>query len=350
MGKINFEKTIKRLFIFVGFGVIAHMTFLLLTTDAKTLSELTKLRYPYLIAIAILAMLPWVFHSFRMMLWTRFIGYPLGFRDCINVIVANDLGSALTPTVVGGGPVKFAMLRRKGLDSAKASFIVLLSGTEDAIFYLIGALLAAYYLGDSVIHFFDNISENSLGLSTISIAIIFLIFLRVLKVDWWTPILNFLPNTTRLKISKWGKILKNTFLEIANNFIEVYKRGKLRFILSLSLLILQWISKFSILMVLLVALNIEVSYLNVLINQWIIWMSMLFIPTPGASGGAEAAFLFMFKNKLSGEAITLIISTWRFFTYYFIVILSIVIFQLIMARRSAGNEINLGNEIASAES
>lgn len=350
MGKINFEKTINKLFIFVGIGVIAHMTFLLLTTDAKTLSEITKLRYPYLIVIAILAMLPWVFHSLRMMLWTKFIGYPLGFRDCINVIVANDLGSALTPTAVGGGPVKFAMLRRKGLDSAKASFIVLLSGTEDAMFYLIGVLLGAYYLGDSFIHFFDNISENSTGLSTIPIVIIFLVFLKVLKVNWWTPILNLLPNTTRLKISKWGKILKNTIYEIAYNFVEVYKRGKLRLILSLSLLISQWISKFSILMVLLKALNIEVPYLNVLINQWIIWMSMLFIPTPGASGGAEAAFLLMFKNKISGEAITLITSTWRFFTYYFIVILSIIIFQMIMNKRSAGNEINLSNEVVSVES
>lgn len=126
------------------------------------------------------------------------------------------------------------------------------------MFYLVGALLGAYYLEDSVLHFFDNILENPSGLSTTPIVIIFFVFLKVLKLEWWTPILNLLPHATKLKISKWGKILKNTFREIAHNFIEVYKRGKLMLILSLSLLILQWILKFSILLVLLKTFNIEV--------------------------------------------------------------------------------------------
>ena len=332
----------------MGLGVIAHLLFLLFTTDATTLDQLKKLKYPHLITISILAMLPWAFHAMRMMLWTRFIHHPLSFKDCISVIVANDLGSALTPTVVGGGPVKFAMLKRKGLDATKSSFIVLLSGTEDAIFYLIGGILATYYVGDTLVNIFENIIGNTSSLSVVIILISALVLLRLFKVKWWIPLFNLLPISIRLRLGNWSSILAKALREISANFVEVFKRGKLRFVLSLSLLIMQWLSKFSILMVLLTALGVNISYFDILIHQWIIWMSMLFIPTPGASGGAEAAFLLMFKNTLSGEAITLIVSTWRFFTYYFIVILSIILFQLIGVKKSLKQNPAVEEEVVKA--
>lgn len=49
---------------------------------------------------------------------------------------------------------------------------------------------------------------------------------------------------------------------------------------------------------------------------------------PGSSGGAEAAFLILFKDNLTGDIQNLVVSTWRFFTYYFILILSVIIFNI----------------------
>jgi len=99
-------------------------------------------------------------------------------------------------------------------------------------------------------------------------------------------------------------------------------------LLSVLILFFQWFTKFTILAFILHSLNIHFSWFDMYIKQWIVWMSMLVIPTPGSSGGAEAAFLILFKDNLTGDLQNLVVSTWRFFTYYFILILSVIIFNI----------------------
>ena len=111
--------------------------------------------------------------------------------------------------------------------------------------------------------------------------------------------------------------------EIGAIFRLVIQKGKLRFLLSLSMLIMQWMTKFSILAVLLISLNVDFTWFDMFIKQWLITVSMLVFPTPGAAGGSEAAFLYIFKNEVSGDLANLIVSSWRFFTYYFTLIIAI---------------------------
>ena len=148
---------------------------------------------------------------------------------------------------------------------------------------------------------------------------------------WVTGV--FFKKILPLKFYNFLTKLKQKFLhylsDIKEAYVKVFKSGKIYLLVSIILLFFQWFSKFTILAVILLALGVDFTLFDVYVRQWIIWMSMLIIPTPGASGGAEAAFLLLFKNNLPGEMPNLVVSTWRFFTYYYILFLAVGIFQLV---------------------
>jgi len=49
------------------------------------------------------------------------------------------------------------------------------------------------------------------------------------------------------------------------------------------------------------------------------------LPTPGATGGAEGAFLILFGALLPDKAIGTVLLGWRFLDFYFLGILGLII-------------------------
>ena len=95
------------------------------------------------------------------------------------------------------------------------------------------------------------------------------------------------------------------------------------------MLYIQWISKFSVLLVILHAFNVDFDTIQMYVRQWVVFVTMLFIPTPGASGGAEASFLLIFGKSIPTDLSYLIVSVWRLFTYYFILLSAVLFYTLI---------------------
>jgi glycosyltransferase 2 family protein len=77
-----------------------------------------------------------------------------------------------------------------------------------------------------------------------------------------------------------------------------------------------WTSQYLMMMAVLFSFHIAVNPIDVFLLQWIVFSLMAFIPTPGASGGAEASFYFIFKSFLSPTMIGLVTSVWRILTFY----------------------------------
>jgi glycosyltransferase 2 family protein len=72
--------------------------------------------------------------------------------------------------------------------------------------------------------------------------------------------------------------------------------------------------------------------------QWVVFTALNFVPTPGASGGAEAAFVLVYSALLPASVIGIATAGWRFLTFYVQLALGSVIFtwlNLADARREA---------------
>ena len=332
MKKIDFNKIIGRLILFISIGVGAHILFLLFTTDKEILLQVKKIKFRYLMTIGGLVLVPWIGHAIRMVLWTRFLKCKLTFRETLKIAVSTDLGAALTPTIIGGGPVKLAMLLRQKVPASKAGILIALGGFEDLLFYLAGISLGLVFAFDSIMKILSSIyqllTENLLLIGGVGTLIILYISLR--KAGVMTYRLNFLkifpPRIKRL-ILKTFIGFRRSIKETKSTLVLILNKGKLTFLLSFTILIIQWFAKFSILSVILYALGVDVSFINIYLRQWLVWLTMIFIPTPGATGGAEASFYLLFGPSIPSGVLTLIVSTWRFFTYYFIMLSAVFIYQ-----------------------
>ena len=327
--KYDFNRLINRLILFICIGLVAHLCYLLYTTDRGTIMQLQKLNWEYLLLISLLALGPWIGHMLRIYIWARFVGFPLTMLECFTIVITNDIGAAVVPFIVGGGPVKYGMLVAKGMPPVKSTFLVLLSMTEDLVFYLVGFLLSFFFMRKTLI----SMGHALAGLK-IPIFIILGVIVIVLVGRWSGIISNkmikrFVSAKMYFRLSAFQTKTIQFFAGIKNAYVEVFKNGKVYLLMSLGLLFFQWFTKFTILAVILMALGIGFSYEDIYIRQWIIWVGMLIVPLPGASGGAEASFLLLFKNNMPDEIINLVVSTWRFFSYYYILFLCVILYQFL---------------------
>ena len=83
-----------------------------------------------------------------------------------------------------------------------------------------------------------------------------------------------------------------------------------------------------VLLTLIKSIGIEANYLELFFMQWMVYLAMAFVPTPGASGGAEAAFYFVYKSILPESLLGIVVAGWRIITYYYILLLGVVLLQI----------------------
>ena len=67
--------------------------------------------------------------------------------------------------------------------------------------------------------------------------------------------------------------------------------------------------------------------------QWVVFTVASFIPTPGAAGGAEAAFFLVYSPFVPSEVLGLATAGWRFLTFYLLLGLASILYLLIGERR-----------------
>jgi uncharacterized membrane protein YbhN (UPF0104 family) len=108
----------------------------------------------------------------------------------------------------------------------------------------------------------------------------------------------------------------------------VVARGKGRFALTWLLTALQWSCRYSVVTALayFLAPQARVDPVLFFLLQWAVFTALNFVPTPGASGGAEAAFVLVYSALLPARVIGIATAGWRMLTFYFQLALGSVLF------------------------
>jgi len=330
---IDIKKIISRMILFVSLGILAHLIFLLWTTDREIIAHLSKIKIPYLIVIACLSLVPWLGGTIRLLLWTRFIDHPLSPKACLKTCVYTDLGGALSPTMIGGGPVKLGYLINKGMSPAKAGLITALNGFEDFVMYTTILIISFFHIREKIGRIFSSISQFiSVNYMKMIITLGIIIFIRYLLKSSNFSLAQMLPESWNTRFAKIKEAAKENWGEWRNLVKHVFKKGKGTFVLSFLILMLSWMARFSILLIILWSMGVDFKPFQMYLQQWIVYITMMFIPTPGASGGAEASFYLIFDGEIPRKLLTLIVSIWRFFTYYFMLFTAIILVQLFSVR------------------
>ena len=321
---MNLDRIVKPLLILVIIGVVGNLVFCLWTTDRQQLAELIHFDGRYLLAAMLLTLVPWLGHTIRTIMWTRFLGYRIGLVKLFKIVLANELAASVTPTAIGGGPLKLAMLVQTGVRVGAAACITTLPTVEDLLFFIV-AVPIAMTISSSWSHPIFNLISDAVNLSwAVPILVIGMIGGGGLALFY---------QKSGFKIRRLEGI-QERLKEAGGDFLNVCRTiggtGKFRLLLSVTIAGIQWICRNAVAVMLVASLGVEVEFIRFLVLQWIIFALTLFIPTPGATGGSEALFYLIFKPFLPNEILALIVGGWRFLTFYWVMIIDAILLYILL--------------------
>ena len=326
------DRLFRTTLVIIPVGVLGNIAFSLLTTERSMLAALRSFPRGYLALAVGLALLPWLTNSLRLLIWGRFLGQRLSFRDAFQMTLAVDLGSAISPTAVGGNFFKWGMLVQRGMSGGAAASLTTFPMIEDGIFFAVAIPIAIFASASWNLPVFHNlaarIESNGAPVLLTAGAIALLSWLAVRLV-----LVGGLGARTQQRgvrvLAGLRRRTRTTWRDARDVFRLILRKGKWRFALSFSITAVQWMARYSVISALAAFLGAPVQPVLFWTLQWVVFTLMTLVPTPGAAGGAEAAFYFIYSPFLPREVIGLATAGWRFLTFYLQLGLASIVFFLL---------------------
>lgn len=330
----GFDKLFRTAMIVIPIGVIGNVLFSLWRTDRTLLASLADLPRGYLVLALGLGVVPWFANALRLLIWTRFLGHGVGFRDAFRITLATDLGSAVSPSAVGGGFFKWGMLVQKGVTPGAAVSLATLTPIEDGLFFLIAIPIGIYLTAS----WGNPVFSEAAGQLRESAPAVLLVAGGIALLSWlalrWVLGGLFGRRTRRKGLRLAGRTkrrLRGTWVDAREVFRLISANGKSRFALSMTLTSVQWAARYSIVSALVAFLGAPVHPVLFGILQWVVFTLAAFVPTPGGAGGAEAAFFVVYSPFIPAAILPLTTAGWRFFTFYLHLLLAALVYIVIPA-------------------
>ncbi len=321
---LDLDKIVKPLLILVIIGVAGNLAFCLWTTDRQKLAELLNFDGRYLLLAMLLTLVPLLGHTVRTIMWTRFLGYRIGLVKLFKIVLANELAASITPTAIGGGPLKIAMLVQTGVRTGAAACVATLPTLEDLLFFIV-AVPIAMTISSSWHHPVFNLIAEGIDLHWVLACLIGGVI--------GGAGLALLYRKSGFKIRRWER-LQEQLKAIGTDFLRVCRTiggtGKSRLLLSVIIAGIQWTCRNAVAAMLVASLGVEVEFVSFLLLQWLIFILTLFIPTPGATGGSEALFYLIFKPLIPNEILAITVGGWRFLTFYWVMIIYAILLYILL--------------------
>ena len=306
--------------ILIPVGMALNLAISFIFTDTSYFLKIQYFSVGYFSIAVLLSLIPWFTRAFRLLNWMHFLRQPFGFLESMRVIITCELGAAISPTALGGGPVKAGYLINKGLPVGEAASVMSLTSVEDLTFFAIGVPIA--FALTPAIHIpvigrnLDQIFIKAGWILGIILGLVILVFIA----DYFYGHLNFFRKMKR-KLAEYWEDFKGLYQFIA-------RKGKLRFVVNVILAGIQWTAYYMVVVALIHSLGIQVDPVKYFILQWVVFTLMTLIPTPGATGGAETSFLIIYSGIIPHKIIGLIMIGWRFLTFYFLNTFAILLLSI----------------------
>jgi hypothetical protein len=325
-----------RLLIILSLGLLISIAYSAFTVDSAALSAFSQFPATCILILAGMLLLPWLADTVRLQIWLRFLGKRERFNEVFRMTLASEMAAAVVPAAIGGSGAKLGWLITRGIAPGVASSVMLLAALEDIIFFTL-AVPAAFLLSSEAQ---AGISPNKLwhmlqthGLTGIRGIGLFLAGILAAGLIGWF-LWRLLPERVKARLAKLNDKTKQQLVLAKQTLRLMVARGGWRFFITVSLSGLHWACRFSMLTVLLVGLHQYADPFNFFASQWLVFMLTKLFPSPGGTGGAELAFLALYRSSLPENLLGLLVGAWRVLTFTLPVGLATLLF-LALVRKGA---------------
>jgi len=309
----------------VGLSVLTILAIVFLIHGRVSIGDVLRVGLGTVLTAACMVALSWMVDGLRLFVLARAMGGRLSYLESVRISVAGAFMAGVTPSYTGGEPLKVYYLHRNGMSigqaTASVTLVAMLHTTTRFLLWLLMPLVA-FALGLS--YQFTAPVKVTLGFGLL----VYLLFMALLAAStiWPEAVVKFvvrLFSTALVKRYVSSDVLpkvENTVRRVAQDFREAmmtFRTRGSRVALALVLSLIYWVVLISVPVFLLRKMDSDISAFQVFSLSMTVYLVMAYVPTPGASGGAEAGTAVFFSPFLPARVLGTFVVVWRAVTYYF---------------------------------
>ncbi len=333
----------KLLWISIGLSLGIMLLVILFTFDESTVEALKNFDWRFLLLAFGLHLLAIVFWGLRIVVLCRSLGYRVPLRHCINMAASGQLLAAITPSSIGGEPIRIHELYKAKLPLADATAVVVVERLLEAVLLVLGVIIGMTAF--SIIYQNGEIAPELITGAWIGTAFfvgILLVLILIMRKPemvkkWGVAIVGFF--TKKMKEERRSKLQADVAGGV-DQFYGTFKHfagAKLGLFFGFIFSLCFWACEYSIASVIMVGLGYEPNILLSIIFQLIIAVILMVPLTPGSTGVAELCYAGFYALILPASIVGLFVVLLRGILYYSNLIIGFIATFLIV-KREAKNE------------
>lgn len=259
----------------------------------------------------------------------------LSWWESFRIIMLWEFTSAITPSAIGGTSFAIIYVHKGGISVGRSSAIVLLTSFLDELYFVVMFPILFLLLGYS--RLFDLVGVSSSMQSSIftffmigyGLKLAYTLFIsyglfvkpRGLK---WIIVKIFSIRFLR----KWRNAAVRTGDDIIVSSGELRKKKVTFWLKVLGATFLSWSSRYLVVNAIIIAFFAATNdHLLLFARQFVMWVMMLVMPTPGGSGFSEFFFAEYLGEFFPVAGVAIIVALiWRLITYYPYLIIGVIVF------------------------
>ncbi|MCK9307802.1 MAG: flippase-like domain-containing protein [Methanoculleus sp.] len=322
----------KWLLVSISFSTLVMAGVLYFTVDETTIEYLSRVNPFYLVLAALLHVVSLGFWALRIQKMSGSLGYRVNFKHCFNLVLANMLVAAVTPSQAGGEPVRVHELYRAGVPVGDATAVVIMERILDGI--VLGALgaFAMLFLGS----YWSSLTSGFSGVSIlmyaawISVTLFVLVFIYSVKnPDYLKRALKWMSRWVdrRWHLKRLESLLETIDREVDNfnkGLVKFVNHGKSGLVWGMFFTLLFWFSEFIIASLILMGLGQPAFLIESFVVQLVIAIIMMIPLTPGGSGVAELGATSLYSLFVPSSIVGVFVLLWRLILYYLNILLGLL--------------------------
>ena len=319
----------KWLGISISFSVIVLIAVLYFTVTEDTFLYLQRLNPVYLLIAVGLHLLALGFWAQRIRKMAESLGYRLGFFYTLNMVMANLLVAAITPSQAGGEPVRIHQLYRQNVPLGDATAIVIVERVIDAVVLGVLGAFALVVLGSTLQNLPAGLTAFIYFSWLVMSGAVLLFIYTVRKPDMTKRVIQrisvwFARTWDRGRVERMVATIDREVDNFHNSVFRFVRHAKMGLVWGSFYTLLFWFTEFLIVSFILMGLGTEPFFLASLVAQIVIAIVMMIPLTPGASGIAEISATSFYGLFVNPAIVGVMVLIWRLIFFYLNIILGIL--------------------------
>lgn len=303
-------------------SIISIAFVLILTLDKTTIEVVREIQPGYIIAALVIHLFSFLIWGLRIKSMASALGHKIDLKTSIEMVISGTFVAALTPSSIGGEPLRIHLLRQKNMPVGQATAVILGERVLDALLILLAVPFSLYFLHGMLS---DSRLDKVIILGEILSIIVFaLMIYATVKPGFIKLAINCLMRwigrlsgkKTEQKLHKLSESIDREIDEFHSSINIFLTEGRKGLYSGLMYTVIYWIVEFSSLPVTLMGLNQAPSVLISFAVQVLLMIIIVMPLTPGASGVAELAAISLFSIFVPANILGITVAAWRAFTFY----------------------------------